>query len=247
MRLQLISDLHTEFLTGRELSVIQSLPIEKNLDFLVVAGDTVVPGYQGSFIIEQIFGSLSEMARHVLVVWGNHEYYGGSKAWTEHQLNLAIARYPSIHRLDISQITLDGVHFFGGVMWYPWLRDGLNKLFAPEISDIHQIQNFDWAEMENAAFNAAAAHFIKPETVVVTHHLPHPSCIASIFEGSHLNRFFMSDESHILTLKQPRLWLCGHSHAPCDVLVGSTRIVANPYGYPSERAGRPYLPVVFDV
>src|SRR5271157_5219353 len=173
MRLQLISDLHTEFLKGREMVVLQHLPIEKNLDFLVVAGDLVVPGYQGSMLVDKIFAAISEMARHVLYVSGNHEYYHGSKEWTDQKLREGMARYPNIHFLDNQELTLDGVHFIGGTMWYP-TGDGLNFAFAKQMSDAFEIQNFVWAERENAIFTSLANSVVTPETVVSTHHMPHP-------------------------------------------------------------------------
>ena len=33
---------------------------------------------------------------------------------------------------------------------------------------------------------------------------------------------------------QPKLWIHGHSHDRCDYLLGKTRVVANPLGYPNE-------------
>lgn len=246
MRLQLISDLHTEFLTGRELAVLQHLPIEKNLDFLVNAGDFVVPGYQKSMLVEKLFAALSEMARHVLIVWGNHEYYHGSKGWTEQKLKEAMARYPNIHWLNNEGLTLDGVHFVGGTMWYS-TGDGLNSVYAPGMADMFEIQEFNWAERENMIFNSVVNIYARPETIVITHHLPHPKATPPIFRNSPLNRFFVSDQSYTIQTRRPKLWLFGHTHVDCDLVIGDTRLVCNPYGYPSERAGRPYLPVVFDV
>ena len=34
--------------------------------------------------------------------------------------------------------------------------------------------------------------------------------------------------------RQPKLWIHGHSHDRCDYLLGKTRVVANPLGYPNE-------------
>ncbi len=247
MKLQVWSDLHTEFWDGRELLTFRHLPIEKDLDFLVVAGDTVVPGYQGSVLVESIFAAISEMARHVLLVLGNHEYYRGSKAWTEAQIRTAIARWPNIHLLDNSEITLDERHFVGGVMWYP-VGDGMNFAFARQMADAFEIQNFTWAERENAIFNNVVNALAGPETVVITHHLPHIGTVPQQHRGSNLNRFFVSDQSYTMKTRRPRLWLFGHTHTPCDVMYEATRLVCNPYGYPQERAGMgPYPAVTFDV
>jgi predicted MPP superfamily phosphohydrolase len=246
MRLQLISDLHTEFLTGRELSVIQSLPIEKNLDFLVVAGDLVIPGYQGSTLTTSIFGVLSEMARYVIYVTGNHEYYNGSKEWTEDKLKSAMEDFRNIHWLNNEELTLDGVHFVGGSMWYP-VGDGLNALYAKMVSDSSQIANFNWAERENRIFNLIVDSKATPDTIVVTHHMPHSMTTPPEFKNSLINRFFVSNQQHTMMTRRPKLWLFGHTHTEFDGMYEATRLVCNPYGYPSERAGRPYKAAVFDV
>jgi len=33
---------------------------------------------------------------------------------------------------------------------------------------------------------------------------------------------------------QPKLWIHGHGHDRCDYVLGKTRVVANPLGYPNE-------------
>jgi predicted MPP superfamily phosphohydrolase len=247
MRLQLISDLHTEFHRGSELTLIRHLPIEPYLDFLVVAGDVVVPGYQGSLIVEAIFAALAEKACHVLYVIGNHEYYRGSKAWTENKLREAMARHPNIHWLDNDELTLDGIHFYGGTMWYP-VGDGRNHEFAKQIADSFEIQNFTWAETENTKFSEGLYACAKPETIVVSHHLPHPRTVPLKFVHSDTNRFFVSDQSHAIETLRPRLWFFGHTHEACDIVLDSTRAVCNPYGYPMERLAQPRYPAtIFDV
>jgi predicted MPP superfamily phosphohydrolase len=245
MRLQLISDLHTEFWRGKELAFVESLPIEKGLDFLVVAGDLVCFGAQGSFIIEAIFATLSHMARHVLYVFGNHEYYGCSKEFAEAALRPILAKYPNIRWLDNESLTLDGVHFVGGSMWYPNV-DGLNQLYKRLINDAYQIKGFDWAERENAILNTVVNTHATPETIVITHHLPHASCTPPVFRAEQSNRFFVSNQYFTMVNNRPKLWLFGHTHTPCDILLESTRMVCNPKGYPGENMGA-YPQVVFDV
>ncbi|VVB51242.1 3',5'-cyclic adenosine monophosphate phosphodiesterase CpdA [uncultured archaeon] len=249
MRLQLISDLHTEFRRGGELAFIQYLPIEKGLDFLVVAGDLVVFAEQGEVIIKAIFGAISEMARHVIYVTGNHEYYGSTKEWAEEQLREVLSLYPNIHWLDNSEITLDGVHFVGGSMWYPDV-DGLNyvKMYMRMMNDFYAIKLFDWAERENTRFNAFVNGYAGQDTIVVTHHLPHPRCTPLEFVHSALNRYFVSDQSWTLATRKPKLWLFGHTHREYDGQLSETRLVCNPFGYPGERNSKnPYKAVVFDV
>jgi predicted phosphodiesterase len=46
--------------------------------------------------------------------------------------------------------------------------------------------------------------------------------------------FFVCDMAARVRERQPKLWIHGHSHDRCDYLLGRTRVVANPLGYPNE-------------
>ena len=49
-----------------------------------------------------------------------------------------------------------------------------------------------------------------------------------------MNAFFICDMAPQVREYQPKLWIHGHSHDRCDYLLGATRVVANPLGYPNE-------------
>jgi len=54
------------------------------------------------------------------------------------------------------------------------------------------------------------------------------------FARSAMNAFFVCDMAPHVRDGQPKLWIHGHSHDRCDYLLGKTRVVANPLGYPNE-------------
>lgn len=225
--------------------LLESLPIEKDLDFLVVAGDLFVVKSQKPATMQAMIATLSEMARHVLYVTGNHEYYGGTKRETEFVLKSYFLKHPNFHWLNNEELTLDGVQFVGGTMWYP-RGDGLNQLYERQVADRGCIKEFNFAETENMVFNELVNRVAKPETVVITHHMPHRLCVPEEFKGSQTNRFFVSDQTRTLMVNQPRLWLFGHTHKACDVTFENSRLLCNPLGYPRENKG-PYPQVVVNV
>jgi hypothetical protein len=53
-----------------------------------------------------------------------------------------------------------------------------------------------------------------------------------------MNAFFVCDMVPHVRERQPKVWIHGHSHDRCDYLLGKTRVVTNPHGYPNEI--RPY-------
>jgi Icc-related predicted phosphoesterase len=82
-------------------------------------------------------------------------------------------------------------------------------------------------------------------TILVTHHLPHPICIADQFKGEPTNIWFMSDESETLEEKKPKIAIFGHSHVRTDFVYKGTRYINNSVGYPSEY--RPIKQLTFEV
>ena len=69
--------------------------------------------------------------------------------------------------------------------------------------------------------------------VVVTHHLPSPRSVAPQFMDSPINCYFLCDVERLMG-DRPKLWVHGHTHSSCDYLVGATRVISNPFGYPRE-------------
>ena len=248
MKLQLISDTHSEFYRD-PIVFTDSIEIVPNLDILVLAGDIVVPNKQPIAQVRGVFDSFARRARRVVFVVGNHCYYGGSPRNTEFIIKSVLpANYTW---LDNQATVIDGVCFYGGAMWFD-NHDQLNFYFKQRMNDFYQISGLEpWVYERNKEFVEQGRDLIDKDTVVVTHHLPHPNSTPEMYRGDELSRFFMCDMTGLMAVGHPRLWLHGHTHSPCDYVVGDpqlgeTRIVCNPFGYPRERQG-PYPPVVLEV
>lgn len=198
-------------------------------------------------VLMGILDHFSQFAKHVIYVEGNHEFYWGEQLRTLSALRSVMPK--NYTWLSNEAVTLEGVHFYGGTMWFPDL-DGLNWLFRDDFNDWFLIENLrNWVYNENTEFTRNAMELVREETIIVSHHLPHERSVAREYRDA-CNRFFLSDQTPLISEKTPRLWLHGHSHAACDyTLPGAlTRVICNPYGYPKERKWkRPYLPVVLDV
>lgn len=66
-------------------------------------------------------------------------------------------------------------------------------------------------------------------TVVVTHHAPHPRSIPLEFEGHPLSPCYSRDLGALMG--KASTWIHGHIHNSLDYQVRGTRIVTNPRGY----------------
>jgi hypothetical protein len=68
--------------------------------------------------------------------------------------------------------------------------------------------------------------------VVVTHFLPARECIAPRWRGANLlNDYFANNLGEYISTMSDATWLFGHTHDATDIVLGDTRVVANPHGY----------------
>ncbi len=114
MKLLVLSDLHLEFAP-------MAVPAEARFDVAVLAGDIGCPG---SAVFDWVRRSPPlQRARAVLLVPGNHEYYGRVMQ-DERALMQRLAApsagppaAPPIHLLDGAAVVIDGVRFLGCTLW----------------------------------------------------------------------------------------------------------------------------------
>lgn len=236
MKLQILSDLHTEF--------AGFAPPDTGADVIVLAGDIGV-GIGG---IEWAARSFSEAP--VIYVPGNHEFYGHDIGFTD---ALKAAAPANVHVLDNDTFELDGVRFLGSTLWTDFELYGYGEARSARrrakryIEDFSSITNGDRAftPEDSVALHDASKAWLAAEldkefdgtTVVVTHHLPATASIAVRYTESPLNPAFASRLEYLIEMHRPDLWVHGHTHVPCDYRLFATRVVCNPRGYPSENRG----------
>ncbi|MCU0804511.1 MAG: metallophosphoesterase family protein [Burkholderiales bacterium] len=242
MRIRVLSDLHLED-SPWEAPAAEA-------DVVVLAGD-IANGAAGVEWAKRSFDV------PVLFVAGNHEPFDSAFHETAAAIREAAAG-SNVTVLDRDERVIAGVRFLGATLWSDFELDGpaaRERALAelPRIAPDFRVVRFgdglftaqDWIALHRAdrAWLEArlAAPFAGP-TVVVTHFLPHPQSIAPRFAGHPFNPGFATDLSHLMG--RAALWMHGHTHTALDYVVGGTRIVCNPRGYPHERTGfRPDLVV----
>ena len=243
MRILVISDIHFEL---SNWDFPQRFPEH---DVAILAGDVDAP----------LTNSLRKLARamdygplrgsEVVLVPGNHEYYG-TEMVDELALGREAAREYGIRLLDEDEAMVGDVRILGATLWtdYALYGDAMaamvhanhvmndhrriayrGELFMPqEALEIHLLQRA-WLEAALARAHA--------RTVVVTHHGPSPSSVHPKYAGDALNPAFASDLDELIRRHAPLLWIHGHTHCSVDRVVGSTRVLANPKGYGPKVAG----------
>lgn len=105
MRLHILSDLHLEH-SPLELPAADS-------DALVLAGDILSPGHRA---LAWAARASVNRGRPVLLVPGNHEFYGQTLQAERRRMRDAAARL-GVHLLDRGSVVLGGVRFLGCILW----------------------------------------------------------------------------------------------------------------------------------
>ena len=235
MRLHLLSDLHLEF-APFEMPAVES-------DVIVLAGD-VHTGRNG---LKWIREAIPE--KPVIYVLGNHEFYGETLPKLTDELR-AEAEGTNVHVLENSRVEIGGVTFLGATLWTDFALNGdpvIGGLVAEQgMTDFRRIRTSPgyrklrascvrrlhadsvlWLRQETAAYRGRKA-------VVVTHCAPSAHSIHARYSGEPLNVAFASHLDDLVAESGAVLWVHGHSHNATNYVIGQTRVIANPRGYPDE-------------
>lgn len=222
LRLQVASDLHTDF-HPKPYRLLELMPVAAPT--LVLAGDVC----EGRHIEREVRSACSRWDR-VVYVCGNHDLYQVDRSdlyATLQRLSDELGNFVWLYR---SSVDIDGVTIHGCTLWFP--DDPLNVFYKRNLSDFNAIPNFEpWVYREHELDMAFLRDKVHPGDVVVTHHLPSPICIPERFVGSEFNRFYCGQAQSIIWDNEPALWIHGHSHDVMDDVEWKTRIVRNPHGY----------------
>jgi Icc-related predicted phosphoesterase len=200
------------------------------------------------------FLRVSFQFEHVIYIMGNHEHYHGKFDKSAGIIRETIG-YLNIHNIylldrDIKEI--DGVHFVGGTMWTDCNKgDPMTQYHLEQcMTDFRVIriagENFKkFLPMRTVMeftktrdyFKTVIGNLPKDAKIVVcSHHAPSHLSIHDMYKHDKLmNGGYSSDLSEfILDHPQIKLWTHGHMHNNFDYMIGDTRVVCNPKGYPGE-------------
>lgn len=241
MKLQIASDLHLDFYTpgpiedfqknfrrvfGREFMNIG------NVDVLVLAGD-----FGPLPLFKRLMEEVSVFYPQVVFVLGNHDFWNHSFKETSDAIDDAIDELNNVHWLNNDFVSFDNQRFYGGTMWFPRTENVHEILQKRHFPDFRLIKNFEAdVYIDNLNFENGLKK-IDEGTIVISHHLPLNQSIDPKFVGNSMNCFFLNDCSELISEKEPKIWIHGHTHSSNDYTwQKKTRVVCNPFGYPRENA-----------
>jgi Icc-related predicted phosphoesterase len=240
MKIAILSDLHRE-------SAPTLAPTIDGADVVVLAGD-IDHGAAGVEWAGHAFRDIP-----VVYVARNHECYRQRRGFGVLIDDLRAAAPAHVHVLERSVLVLGTVRFLGCTLWIDfeahddaamamhWAEHALNDYRYIAISEGEHLRRLAARDTladhhrSVAWLRDAAAEPWDGPTVVVTHH---PPLLGMRNDGVHiepkLDPAFVSDREDLVTLLQPALWICGHTHVTRTVSVGATLVVSNAHGYALE-------------
>ena len=106
------------------------------------------------------------------------------------------------------------------------LSPSFRKLRSIDAASIHH-RSVKWLKTEIEKLKGE-------KFVVVSHHAPSEKSLPNEFKKDILSSAYASNLEELVKTSNAKLWVHGHIHAQQDYLIGNTRVICNPRGYPDE-------------
>lgn len=234
MKIQYCSDLHLEFEKNKEF--LNENPLEIAGEVLILAGD--IAPLHDEFLLHDFFKFADTHYQQVFWVPGNHEFYYKDISKYKDSYHIKIMnRINIVHNIALEY---ENINFVFSTLWSNIQAKNAKQIEAG-VSDFHCIANNDdlfsaddFNLLHRKSFNFIENELAKnkPNTVVVTHHLPTTKANAKQYANSPINEAFCVDLTDFIKTCGASFWIYGHSHFNQKPLfIGKTILLTNQLGY----------------
>lgn len=239
MTIQYLSDLHLE-LEGN-VEFLRRTPLKVTGDILIVAGDSFY--LEDSNMRRSFFWKwASDNYEQVLLIPGNHEYYGGydiranGDSW-EWKFMSNVGYYNN------KVVTIGDTDIILSTLWShisPENAQAINIF----LTDFHRAtyNGHDFTPDDYNKEHEKCLQFVKHAVakskarhrVVVTHHSPTRLCTPrklQVIRGGSLQEAFTVDLTDYIAKAPIDYWIYGHSHVNYEAMISGTIVTSNQLGY----------------
>lgn len=238
MDIQIFSDFHGEAYQDQKYIWKYVTPMAP---VAVVAGDIDARNF------EQTVNEIATKFEHVIVLFGNHEFYKKKISWRPDMSLVS----PNVHVLDQGVFELEDVIFIGATLWTDFKNNDWHTMHAAKdkINDFHVIRDetggnkftphmaSDLHRKDKAYLKMMIEKYRGQKVVMVTHFLPSYQLVHEKWRGlgtDMLNYYFAASCDDLIETSEAKAWVFGHTHDERDMEICGTRFVCNPIGYPRE-------------
>ncbi len=234
MKIQIVSDIHFD---TRNPTNSFSKFVSPSGDILCLAGDI------GSPILDRktytyFLKFCSDNFKYVLLVPGNHEYYGDYKmSDVIKALQNIVGLFSNVILLDNSVFEIEDYVFIGSTLWsyIPPDKEGIVKKKVMSFRVIPEMTIKKSNELFNKNYMFILENIKKytgKKICVITHHAP-------VMEGT-LEDYYIDSKSQLncayannlnSLVNKCDLWICGHTHRCNTFKVGKCAVILNCYGH----------------
>lgn len=230
MKIQLLSDLHLEFLNKEQVEKLANkISHNTSVDVLILSGDICCLSSKSIANLYTFLDVIEDSYPDIIYVLGNHEYYGTSKQEVPELGHKLSKYYFNLHILENKSIVLRDTTFYGTTLWFEETVEVSLKKYS--LNDYRYIKDFTpdvWCRK--------AVQFIKniedseSKKVLITHHVPHSRFISPRYVGNDMNCFYLNEIGKYLDKFD--LVTFGHSHDSVNYQFSDrTLAMSNPRGY----------------
>ncbi len=260
MKFEILSDVHLEMLNDEQIDlIIDKIKEIKQTDILCLVGDIGYPKKEG---YRSFLDSCLKMYKNVIVIAGNHEYYGSIISHINDYIqNICIDLNKlyeghEIHFLNNSHILCDDTLFVGSTLWsriydhiiIEQLISDFSKIkIEKKNKKINTLTTYEYNQMHNVCIDYLRTiinEYPEYPIVVLTHHAPldndelmHPP---NCRNNKMTSQAFCSNQQKLFQFNV-EAWVFGHTHQEYKHrLINNDKninclIQSNPLGYMCEK------------
>jgi predicted phosphodiesterase len=180
------------------------------------------------------------------VILGNHDYY------SERDVNKGDPPlYNYTIRTGRQGPDFDNVAVAGATMWTDLVCQDDWAQYCFCLIDQEHFHGGPWSQEKYVGAHVLQKDYLMESKaeIIVSHHSPSYLSSHKKYIGSKFNASFHTEMAYeIMDMPHPpKLWIHGHTHDASDYMIGTTRVICHPRGYPGEPDHKNYQPKIVEI
>lgn len=261
--IRIYSDIHLDFdvptknFDSNMLWYPEDLETDKETT-LILAGDLWHAKKPYDYANESWLKQIASKFQFVLIVLGNHDFWGGNfpKEYENYRQAIKEQCLTNTYLLQDNIIEIGINKFVGGTLWTDYLNGNAMAMADAENGAMKDYKYIKYGiayqrirakhllsahiKTKNFILMNAIKEFPEQKIWVITHHLPTIRSIPEEYidnkraKSLYENSLYYSDLDSEIKKVQIDYWIHGHTHQYQDYFIGKTNIISNPRGYSGE-------------